>query len=270
MHRVLFVVDVLFEIFAHLQPIRCPIHRDKLPSRTSIAAVARTCKTFYEPAMDLLWADMDEYGITPLLGCVPRLHPLIYSRDRKIFCSDGVEPLSEHEARLFLRHATRVRSFFLSILSVKHSHLLTILPIETYVFPRLLALRVVWEDPSMRRKISLSHFFLSPVLRGCFHLLENLSIGLFTVRTTDELTLLCEAVRSCKQLKHLECGPLDYGSWKHLSNLPTLDTVMIYQGTYKVHLGRANVDFSPSQPLISVWILLQTLLPSYNDRNSPH
>jgi hypothetical protein len=45
--------------------------------RKSLAALAVTCKAFSEPAMDLLWADIDQ--LEPLLGCVTRLHPLIYS-----------------------------------------------------------------------------------------------------------------------------------------------------------------------------------------------
>ncbi|OJA16076.1 hypothetical protein AZE42_11627, partial [Rhizopogon vesiculosus] len=34
-------------------------------------------KAFHDPAMDLLWADMED--LEPLLGCVTRLHPLIYN-----------------------------------------------------------------------------------------------------------------------------------------------------------------------------------------------
>jgi hypothetical protein len=83
------------------------------------------------------------------------------------------------------------------------------------------------------------------VLRRCFHGLESLFIGCSTVRTTDGLLLLSETIRSCKQLRHLKCTPLDYAAWKHLSNLPTLDTVTIEQGAYNVHLDRYNVIFAP-------------------------
>jgi hypothetical protein len=34
--------------------------------------------------MDLLWADMNNYGIRPLLGCVTRLHSMIYPHDAKV------------------------------------------------------------------------------------------------------------------------------------------------------------------------------------------
>ncbi|KAG1848615.1 hypothetical protein C8R48DRAFT_614777, partial [Suillus tomentosus] len=34
------------------------------------ACLARTCKTFNEPALDTLWQDLD--GLEPLLSCMPR------------------------------------------------------------------------------------------------------------------------------------------------------------------------------------------------------
>jgi hypothetical protein len=45
--------------------------------RKSLVALAVTCKAFSELAMDLLWAEINQ--LEPLLGCVTRLHPLIYS-----------------------------------------------------------------------------------------------------------------------------------------------------------------------------------------------
>jgi hypothetical protein len=104
MHRALFIAEILLEIFTHLTPLekqdpcdeistssglpelfsaKNPLSWD-IRSRGYLAALARTCKTFHEPAMDLLWADTDDYGIEPLLGCVARLHPLIYRRDRMV------------------------------------------------------------------------------------------------------------------------------------------------------------------------------------------
>ncbi|KAG1875941.1 hypothetical protein C8R48DRAFT_759391 [Suillus tomentosus] len=119
-HRALLVPDILLVIFEH-------VNHEKISrwSRKSLAALASTCKAFHEPAMDLLWANMD--GIEPLLGCVTRLHPIIYGGDKKHivtvmhefsrqlirrpegqpFCSQSVDPLSEHETHQFLRHAAR-------------------------------------------------------------------------------------------------------------------------------------------------------------------
>ncbi|KAG0696282.1 hypothetical protein DFH29DRAFT_211207 [Suillus ampliporus] len=132
--------------------------------------------------MDLLWADMN--GILPFLGCVTRLHPMIYlstqvSADESMqaqcsffsfICSpnistqhsswsQGVEPLSESECRQFLRHSARVRS--LTVSTDEDCHLLTRIPIETCVFPRLLSLSLIVMNT---RRL---HFLLSPALRRC-------------------------------------------------------------------------------------------------------
>ncbi|OJA13888.1 hypothetical protein AZE42_05395 [Rhizopogon vesiculosus] len=64
--------------------------------------------------------------------------------------------------------------------------------------------------------------------------------------------------RSCKQLKHLECTLLDYATWKHLSNLPTLATVKIDQGMYEVQLDRDNVNFTTFLNLTSLKFHLRT------------
>jgi hypothetical protein len=63
MHRTLLVSEILREIFFH-------------STNKSLAALARTCKAFYDTAMDMLWAKI--HNIDPLLGCVERLHPRIY------------------------------------------------------------------------------------------------------------------------------------------------------------------------------------------------
>ncbi|OAX37563.1 hypothetical protein K503DRAFT_801147 [Rhizopogon vinicolor AM-OR11-026] len=80
--------------------------------------------------------------------------------------------------------------------------------------------------------------------------LESLSVGSVTMRATDELPykLLSETVRSCKQLKHLKCTLLDCASWKHLSDLPTLVTVMIDEDDdddSDIQSDAHNVHFAP-------------------------
>lgn len=84
MHQALLVSEVLLDIFAQVNQI--PSTGKKPLSWTSLASLAVTCKTFYEPAMDLLWAKVDR--LQPLLGCVSRLHPLIYHRSRLLVSAD--------------------------------------------------------------------------------------------------------------------------------------------------------------------------------------
>jgi|SRR6267154_6425928 len=90
MHRALLVPELLQNIFEHLHQNLYAAWslQARALFRKNFAALARTCKTFYEPAMDILWADMDYHcGIEPLLGCVTRLRPLIKSSRKEMVIS---------------------------------------------------------------------------------------------------------------------------------------------------------------------------------------
>lgn len=89
MHRALFVSEILVEIFVSLNQLPSSTigWTQSSLTRKSLASLARTCKTFHEPAMDLLWAYMP--GLRPLFGCVTRLHAMIYDPKSKVsaeFC----------------------------------------------------------------------------------------------------------------------------------------------------------------------------------------
>ncbi|KAG2141082.1 hypothetical protein DEU56DRAFT_283068 [Suillus clintonianus] len=237
MNQALLVPEVLLDIFAHLNQIGEPSYgRETLLSRQSLAALAMTCKTFYEPAMDFLWSNMS--GLLPLLGCVPRLHPMIYPRAQQSW-SRGIEPLSEHERNQFLRHSARVR--FFNVSSDADFHLLHAFPFDTCVFPKLQSLS--WVVVFTR----YLHFFLSPTLRNCYIALvqpdlaqkfigtrcANLEdLDIVTMGTMAQATHLSETICSCTGLIHLQCPPLDSAAWKHLSTVPTLLTVSIYQESF--------------------------------------
>ncbi|OAX35233.1 hypothetical protein K503DRAFT_746259 [Rhizopogon vinicolor AM-OR11-026] len=245
MHQALFISEIFLDI----------VSAPSLP-RQSLAALARTCKTFHEPAMDALWADM--HGIEPLLGCVTRLHPMIYPA-AKWFGSklDGTEPLSEYETSHFLRHAARVRSLVIGIWCPYH--LLPVLRVEACLFPRLLTLD--WRpgtstrlhlflSPTLRRfeldrRVRLVHSNLTFIATHC-HVLENLFLG-NSERGAKyyKQSPQSEIIRSCSRLKHLRCPSLDSAAWKHLSNLPTLVAVSICGGLDKAQLNRDNINFTP-------------------------
>jgi hypothetical protein len=63
-HVCLFPTEIILCIFAL-------VDEDKLGdgSRPTLAALARTCRTFKELALDLLWANIT--GFKPLLSCLP-------------------------------------------------------------------------------------------------------------------------------------------------------------------------------------------------------
>lgn len=257
MHQALLVPEILLDIFAHIIESADLSYDDsvceRIYSRQSLASLATTCKAFHEPAMDLLWTNIDE--LEPLLGCVTRLHPMIYSSGAGPFeswWSEGVEPLSEHEARQFLRHAARVRSIDISL--DRNFHLLTVFPTETCIFPRLQSLLWQVEAPNNM----YLHRFLSHTLRFCYlsaihpalksigtHCasLEALTIGDAEDLREDEPFLLAETIRSCTQLRHLGCPPLEWEAWNHLSNLPTLLKLEIGSGSWP--LNRHDLTFAP-------------------------
>lgn len=60
MHRCLQIPDIQYLILAE-----CFVEHE----RRSCAVMARTCKAFYEPAMDALWRKLD--GLGPLIHCMP-------------------------------------------------------------------------------------------------------------------------------------------------------------------------------------------------------
>ncbi|KAG2073425.1 hypothetical protein BDR04DRAFT_1152196 [Suillus decipiens] len=265
MHRVLLVSQILWEILEHLNETLTFSTPSLNLARKSTVALAVTCKAFHEPAMDFLWAQMN--GLEPLLGCVTRLHPLLYGIDGGQTYSSGwaenVEPLSAHETRQFLRHSARVRS--LKITSYHVLKLLSVIPIKTCIFPRLRSLTwrlstVEYFDlflpPTLRRCFLMSINELQPVVAHCAAL-EWLDIQISDMNTTDELSLLSDSIRLCKKLTMLYCPPLDWEAWKHLSNLPTLHSVSIEARSdppWSLELG--VIDFSPflNVESLSFWL----------------
>ncbi|KAG1733822.1 hypothetical protein EDB19DRAFT_1911383 [Suillus lakei] len=264
MHQALLFSEVLSEIFRHLDENlgHYPVDR-RHKTQPSLEALARTCKTFHEPAMRLLWANLD--GIIPLLGCVPRLHQLIYrssSRRTRNWCH-SIEPLSEPETHQFLRHAARVRSLVILSPDDDLFHLYSILPLETCVFPGLLSLAFTVDRPQNK----YIYLFLSPTLRRCalayvhpdlksivtrLPALEELSITNSLHSTADERALLSDSVRLCKRLVTLSGPPVDWAAWKHLSSLPSLLRVEIRKPPYDASSGPLHWDTINFAPFVNV------------------
>ncbi|KAJ8596818.1 hypothetical protein M405DRAFT_804906 [Rhizopogon salebrosus TDB-379] len=190
--------------------------------------------------------------------------------------SNGVQPLSKRESTQFLRHASRVRSLSINgyrdgapLIAHYHLHLLSVLPIETRMFPRLLSLSWMVRPPDSR----LLSLFLSPTLRHCYLLnvhcdlkpiarrcdvLESLAVAPANApMTTRDISMLSDTVRSCRRLVKLRCPPLNSAAWKYLSNLPTLVTLTVNGPGADDLLGQDN--FSPFLNLKILSVYLGTL-----------
>lgn len=248
MHQALLVCDILLETFKHVNEINwedpsvmpsVPT-RAKLSVRRSLAALAATCKTFYEPAMNELWADVD--GLNPLLGCVTRLRPMIYCPPMRAWRDPldfgDIEPLSANEVHQFLRHAARVRFMRFESATTRDFRFLSVLPQNESMFPSLQSFTASLPCPTR-----YLHLFLSPALRRCgleatdldlkliatrCVALEHLSMVLAKYSTiADRVSALSDGIRLCKRLVTLYCRclPLDWAAWEHLSNLSGLLTL---------------------------------------------
>lgn len=82
MHQALLVPEVLLEIFAHVNDMESESCTTPRSTQKNFAALAVTCKAFYEPTTEFLWAEINQ--LEPLLGCVTRLHPLVYRSGIKV------------------------------------------------------------------------------------------------------------------------------------------------------------------------------------------
>lgn len=272
MHRALHIGEILLEIFAHVNTVRNSSYQQDAFARKSLVALAATCKTFYEPAMNELWAIM--YGLTPLLGCVTRLYPVTYQNGHwKYSLFDfpsfkGIEPLSENEGRQFLRHAARVRVMY-SRASKGCYRLLSVLKCTvTCMFPRLLSLinsipecySDIYLSPTLRRcDLSVTYPEMKVIATRCAAL-EHLSLDVDET-IENELSLLSGCVRLCKRLVTLSCSPLDLAAWKHLSNLPTLtkvtiDRKKIYPSSSE--LAESHLNFGPFLNLTALSFAVHT------------
>ncbi|KAF8121708.1 hypothetical protein EV363DRAFT_1362970 [Boletus edulis] len=66
MHPALYVEEILLEIFGYCYD------REEYTmciNKTDLPALARTCKAFRDPALDILWAEL--YSLAPLIRCLP-------------------------------------------------------------------------------------------------------------------------------------------------------------------------------------------------------
>jgi hypothetical protein len=120
------------------------------------------------------------------------------------------------------------------------------------MFPRLLSLST---DRDLNRYL---HLFLSPTLRHCslpvVHpdlksvptcctALEDLSIKSSFGNIAADGQVLYDSIRLCNGLVTLACPPLDWTTWEHLSNLPTLLTLEEWDD--RCSLGWHNLSFVP-------------------------
>lgn len=104
MHHALEIREILSIIFSHCTPLDLlSAYRDEDDSASDLLALARTCRVFKDPALDLLWRDLDD--LSPLVRCLPEAFHTVSGR----YCNTVVRWLPVLPHALFMN----ILSFFL-------------------------------------------------------------------------------------------------------------------------------------------------------------
>lgn len=72
MHHALYLEEILLNVFSRCSPPRSVHQQGHMRRYTAdLVALARTCQTFKEPALDVLW--MELVDLSPLARCLPEV-----------------------------------------------------------------------------------------------------------------------------------------------------------------------------------------------------
>ncbi|OAX41712.1 hypothetical protein K503DRAFT_797776 [Rhizopogon vinicolor AM-OR11-026] len=268
MHICLLPTETLLDIFANIRG-----QRGSRRDRATIAALARTCRKFKEPALDTLWEHT--YGFEPFISCLP---------DDVVKRTTKWVSLKRHlfsgEWKIFAQYAHRVRSliiydFDLDMISERVVQALVSMPSllpklrelqwwderESF-FPLLRALLV----PTVRSMKFGSGLYLYEPWTSSFAkstLLASLgarcpSVQELVCAYADDSHAIREFVCGWKELSHLRTGVLNTQSLRNLALLPSLKSLH-----FRIH----GFDDTPSSSTVTFASQLHEV---YITANAPH
>lgn len=102
MHAALQLNDIIYVIFHHVnEPSLEYYEPGGNVGHAALAALARTCQAFHEPALDVLWGDL--YFPHPLVYCLP------YSPSNDSWCLEyRTNPLTNRDWEVLQKYVPRV------------------------------------------------------------------------------------------------------------------------------------------------------------------
>ncbi|KAG2120030.1 hypothetical protein DEU56DRAFT_747157 [Suillus clintonianus] len=274
MHICLLPAETLLDIFA-------TIHEDcdKPISCATLAALARTCRKFKEPALDMLWKQIDGFG--PLISCFPEG---VSNRDVQGNLT-LIRPPFIREWRIFTQYAHRVRSLSfnpskLDAIDDRVVQALISAPSPT-LLPNLC--RLQWLDnrecftPLLRCLLvpSIRSIELGTILSSHWvpsfaksTLLTSLSARCPSIRELECIygfdsedsssDAISDAVCGLRELIHLTVGVLDTRALLHLASLPSLKS--LYFRTHDIDNTQTNATPTFASQIDRVHILVPSLL----------
>ncbi|KAG2364902.1 hypothetical protein BDR07DRAFT_1482063 [Suillus spraguei] len=239
MHICLLPPEILLHIFAIYNK-----GYGLLGSHVTLAFLARTCKTFKEPALDILWQDID--GLEPLISCIVACLPEGISQKNARGMLMLQRPLLNREWRLINRYAQRIHSLRVSTsdLDIIDDRVVqALISAPSPLLPNLRSLS--WCDgrecfvPLLRTLLrpTLTWLELDSGSSSCHSfakaaLFASLGARCPCVRElvcfyggvdTDEITdAMCEALCGLKELVRLETDVFNTRALPYLASLPSL------------------------------------------------
>ncbi|KAJ7622916.1 hypothetical protein DFH06DRAFT_1447108 [Mycena polygramma] len=242
MHRCLNIPELVDLIFGELQ---CPLPNQALGHR-DFAALARTCKTFLDPALRLLWREQGT--LSNLLKCLPShlwredTHPL-YDGRRVL---QLIGPIHTGDWSIPLSYALRIhtlkvdswdKSVGFSALDDIFHRISSGLP-RDHLCPNLTS--ITWNSGDDHILFPYICLFLGPKIVNATisvptrHVPSLLDLALrypqlkgFSLRNTSRIDLMLspavsKIISSLERIEDLSFDQLDRASLEHLSRLPSL------------------------------------------------
>ncbi|GJE89165.1 hypothetical protein PsYK624_052600 [Phanerochaete sordida] len=206
--------------------IMLQISDDHIRRRTA-AAVAMTCRTFYEPGSDALWGDMP--SLRPLLRCLPT----------DAVEKSGFHPVVAREAggaqwARFVKHAARVRTLKLTAVDFpqneRHMRVLLFMlsPEAPKVIPNLRTLEI-----ALRESVSRAREGHGDVDIAYLPLLLGPRTQTLKLRTKKHIAhqVLVQAALACPELKNLELEGASQGYTTVLWHISSLEQIHFYESS---------------------------------------
>ncbi|KAG1736774.1 hypothetical protein EDB19DRAFT_1878260 [Suillus lakei] len=234
MHICLVPTEILLDIFTTIY--EGPRRRS---SRTTLAVLARTCRTFKEPALDTLWKHLK--GFKPLISCLPQC---VSNRNMQGQLTLN-RPLFTGEWRIFGQYAQRIRSLYIgpAELDIIDDRVIQALISASLPLPNLRTLR--WSDdrecflPLLRTLLgsTITSMKLDSIFTPSFAksaLLASLRVRCPSIRelscvysgdSEESSDSICEAVYGLRELVYLRTGVLNTHALLHLASLPSLKSL---------------------------------------------
>ncbi|EIW78552.1 hypothetical protein CONPUDRAFT_167542 [Coniophora puteana RWD-64-598 SS2] len=276
MHRVLLINEMILSIARHV------------PSDKDLSTLARVCRSFSEPSLDVLWSILE--SIAPLLRCLPsdlvgatvEKGSAIYTLKRAFVVADW-NTLLKYARRVVTIKAVApiwwadVEGERVQIGQKIEPEMLNVLswaPVSR-PFPKLREL--TWADPLVQKALPFLRSLLGPSLIRLDVRTDDISLDAHLLSRVTLVKELCPSLRHFRWYspgngwhhpqvlrtfsnticswdgpKSVNCPALDDAALQHLSGSPTLQSLQTHLGDHNPH-GTQFVN--PAFPAIDSFFL---------------